>query len=189
MIRMAMAGVMLAIAAWQLGQGSMIQVKAAAGQWLLERSWVRSLSTGSPVTPWPGAVSYPVAGLAVPRLGLRHLVLDSAETPVLAWGPGMEVGILGHRVIAGHRDTHFSFLGDLEPGDRIELALADGTIEHWRVAGIEVVDSRVTAIDMGRPGPLLTLITCYPLDALSPGGPMRLVVSLNRLVSRESAPT
>jgi sortase A len=80
-------------------------------------------------------------------------------------------------LIAAHRDTHFRFLGDLQPGHRIELEQPAGIIRNWRVNDRRVVDSRETQIDLGAPGPLLTLVTCYPLDAPDAGGPLRLVVS------------
>ncbi len=167
---------LLAAGGWQLGQGASVQLKAWLGQVLLERAWAGT--DESPRSPWPGAVSHPVARLHVPALGIERLVLDGAETPVLAWGPGLETGAGGHRMIAAHRDTHFRFLGQLERGQVIELELADRRVERWRVIAHEVVDARTTRLDMGREGDLLTLVTCYPFDAASPGGPLRYVVSL-----------
>lgn len=174
-------------AVWQLGSAGWIQAKAGLGQWLLERAWQETLEDGASVEPWPGAVSRPVARLRMPRLSIDHLVLEGLDTPVMAWGPGMTVGEGGHRVIAAHRDTHFSFLRAVETGDRFELIDADGRRRWWGVETIRVVDSRETGLDVHAPIDALTLITCYPFDAPVAGGPERLVVQLRPLESAGEA--
>ena len=179
MIRMTAIVLLVAMAAWSLFQAGQVQGKAWLGQQLLERAWNRSLDRGETVEPWPGAISHPIARLSMPRLDLDHLVLDGADTPILAWGPGMETGPNGQRLIAAHRDTHFRALRSIEPGDRARLQHVDGRIEDWTVARIDVVDARDTRIDMASDGNRLLLVTCYPFDASAPGGPMRLVASLH----------
>lgn len=178
---------LLIVAAWQLGSAGWIQAKAELGQWLLERAWQRTLEGEEAVEPWPGAVSQPVARLRMPRLSVDHLVLDGLDTPVMAWGPGMAVGEGGHRVLAAHRDTHFSFLREVEPGDRFELIDAEGQRQWWRVQSIRVVDSRRTGIDLGWRETAMTLITCYPFDAPVAGGPQRLIVRLKPVSEGVSA--
>lgn len=177
MTRTLLICVLLAGGFWQLGQGGLVQAKAWLGQALLEQAWATS-DSDEPVKPWPGAVSHPIARLSVPSLALDRLVLDGADTAVLAWGPGMEVGPNGHHMIAAHRDTHFRFLEHIELGDLIWLEQRDGPARSWRVIDLAVVDSRETAIDMNLDQELLTLVTCYPFDARSTGGPLRYVVSL-----------
>ena len=178
MIRGAGIVLLLGLAGWSLLQAGMVQGKAWLGQHLLERAWSQVMESGEAVEPWPGAVSHPVARLSMPRLNLDHLVLEGADGAVLAWGPGMEIGPNGQRLIAAHRDTHFRSLRGLEPGDRAALQHGDGRIEHWTVARIDIVDARRTAIDMAGEGDHLLLVTCYPFDATEPGGPLRLVASL-----------
>lgn len=180
---------LLLVAFWQLGAAGWIQAKAELGQWLLERAWQRSLEGEESVEPWPGAVSHPVARLRVPRLAVDYLVLKGLETPVMAWGPGMALGEGGHRVVAAHRDTHFSFLRAIEVGDRLELTDADGRRRWWRVETIRVVDSRRVGLDLDGPGRVMTLITCYPFDAPVAGGPQRLVVSLRPLAPAKEVTT
>lgn len=170
---------LLGVAMWQFGQAGLVHGKAWLGQVLLERAWQRTLDGEEGVKPWPGAVSHPVARLHVERLDLDYLVLDGADTPVLAWGPGMETGRGGHRLLAAHRDTHFRFLKEIEIGDRMALRHADGRFEHWQVGAIEVVDERTTSLDMSLPAHVMTLVTCYPFDTATPGGPLRYVVSLD----------
>jgi sortase A len=41
---------------------------------------------------------------------------------------------------------------------------------------MRIVDRRDTSVLTTSPGPTLTLITCYPFDAVVPGGPLRYVV-------------
>lgn len=178
MIRVVAILLLLGVAVGSLYQAGMVQGKAWLGQYLLQRAWSQGIERGEVVEPWPGAVSHPVARLSMPRLDLDHLVLEGADTPVLAWGPGMETGPNGQRMIAAHRDTHFRSLRRLETGDHAELQFTDGRVERWSVAGIDIVDARRTAIDMSGEAGHLLLVTCYPFDASDPGGPMRLVASL-----------
>jgi sortase A len=53
---------------------------------------------------------------------------------------------------------------------------ADGRLD-WRVGEVSVVDSRTAVIRNDDRGAGLILITCYPFDALVPGGPLRYVVT------------
>jgi hypothetical protein len=39
-----------------------------------------------------------------------------------------------------------------------------------------MIDGRLPFKVSGEDGPMLLLVTCYPLDALVPGGPLRYVV-------------
>jgi len=176
---------LLAAGLWQVGQGATVHAKALVGQVLLERAWAGENSAAS---PWPGAVSRPIARMHIPDLNIRQLVLEGADTPVLAWGPGMETGPHGHRMIAAHRDTHFRFLEHLDIDHRLELEHRDGKQERWQVVDRQIVDSRVTRLDMGRVGDLLTLVTCYPFDTTAAGGPLRLVITLRPEIEPGTSP-
>lgn len=168
---------LLVVAAFsQLAEFGRIQGKGMVGQWLMASAWAGADVEGAR-SPWPGARTRPAARLFVPELKIDRLVVEGVATPNLAWGPGIETGRNGHVLIAAHRDTHFRFLGDLEQGHRIELEQPAGVIRKWRVSDHRIVDSRTTSLDMHAPGPLLTLVTCWPLDAIEAGGPLRLVVS------------
>src|SRR5437773_12202841 len=46
-----------------------------------------------------------------------------------------------------------------------------------RVRDIAIVDARELAMPRDTEYPTLTLVTCYPFDALVPGGPLRYVVT------------
>lgn len=185
-LRIAIAVALLAASTLLFGHAAWIHAKGFVGQLLMERAWSRAERTGDePALPWPGARTRPAARLIVPALDVDRLVLEGVDLPKLAWGPGLVSGQRNHHVIAGHRDTHFRFLGDLKPGDGVQLAFAHRRDEaptgpgtsNWVVAGANVVDSRTARIDLDAPGPLLTLVTCYPLDAQFGGTPLRLVIT------------
>jgi sortase A len=181
MTRPLLIACVLAVGLWQIAAAASIHAKAWLGQALMERAWHESRQRDKPVPPWPGSVSHPIARIKVPALDVDHLVLEGADTPVLAWGPGMEVGPDGHRLIAAHRDTHFRFLQHLEPGALVHLELASGQTEHWQVEGQRIVDSRRVGLDLAASGDRMTWVTCWPFDAIEAGGPLRLLVTLERV--------
>ncbi len=162
-------------------KGGYIKLKANLASLLIESSWVVRESGSEPIKPWPWADTSAIARIMMPRLGISHLVMKDASGESLAFGPGsMRPEVLlagsGHSVIAGHRDTHFKFLSDLLPGDRIELENFSGQYQTYQVARTRVMDVRhgdlVLDIDVSG----VTLITCWPFDAITPGGPLRYVV-------------
>jgi len=173
--------IFLACGAWQFGQGAWIHAKAILAQRLLEAAWADTLDSGKEVRPWPWADTWPVCRLSVPRLGLRRIVLAGASGASLAFGPGLLLwgaapGAPGHAVIAGHRDTHFEFLREIARGDRFDIEHIDGRVQQFIVSATEIVDAR-NAVWESASTPVLTLVTCYPFDALRPGGDLRFVVT------------
>ncbi|HEY9538380.1 MAG TPA: sortase, partial [Kiloniellaceae bacterium] len=127
-----------------------------------------------------------VARLRVPAAEVDLTVLAGASGRTLAFGPAVVEGTegLGHQILSGHRDTHFAFLRDLPDGTRLELQDAGGTWHAYRVRGHQVIDVRqpVTAQPAG-PAALLTLVTCWPFDAVTPGGPLRYAVTAEAIPS------
>ena len=83
-------------------------------------------------------------------------------------------------MIAGHRDTHFSFLRELRPGDVIVLEAEDGAGHVFAVESARVVDAERERIQVDGEAASLLLVTCYPFDALLPGGPLRYAVRARR---------
>ena len=80
-------------------------------------------------------------------------------------------------MVGGHRDTHFAFLRDLLPGTPLELELPDGSVRRYRTAAGAIVDTRRTPLVRDDRADTLLLVTCYPFDALTAGGPLRYVVA------------
>lgn len=179
-LRLAAAAVLAAAGLLLAAQALYIPAKAQIAQILLEQAFAESLASGQPVKPWSWADTWPVARLSVPRLGESAIVLASGSGQALAFGPGHlagtpEPGGPGTSVIAAHRDTHFDFLGELDPGDEIVVDRADGAVKRFRVTGSRVVRFDELRVDPSASVHRLVLATCWPLDAVTPG-PLRLVV-------------
>ncbi|MGB5511239.1 MAG: class D sortase, partial [Woeseiaceae bacterium] len=90
-------------------------------------------------------------------------------------------GKAGNVIIAGHRDTHFRFLSDVEPGELLGLETGEGQRHVYEVIGADVVDARKGSLILDTESAMLTLVTCYPFEARDPGGPMRYVVTAKML--------
>ncbi len=175
--------------ALSFGVGLYIPAKAAAAQLLLRAAWARTGAT--PVRPWPWARTWPVARLLVPRLKIDEIVLDGAEGAALAFAPGLVNGTAspdqpGNVALAGHRDTVFRFLGELRLGDELRLETGRGRCRRYAVRETAVVREDDTWVLAPASG-MLTLVTCYPLDATRPGGALRYVVRAVEVTSRERA--
>jgi len=183
----------LAIGLWQLGAGAWLPLKAWAAQSLLRDAWEETRAGAAEVRPWPWADTWPVARLRAIGGVVDLVVLSGGSGRTLAFGPGhLEAspvpGALGNTVLVGHRDTHFRFLAELEAGDELELETADGRRLTYRVTGIEILDARSDGIGLDDPGDRLTLVTCYPFDAVRPGGPLRYLVTAERRADGPATP-
>jgi sortase A len=175
------AAVFLAVIGLALfGQGIWIFAKAVLAQILLERAFAETIATGRVVKPWPWADTWPVARIAVPRLGKSAIVLAGSSGQALAFGPGHVertpiAGERGTAVYSAHRETHFAFLGNVGIGDEIRVTRADGAEVGFRVTGTSVVRWDASGIDPLAPGQNLVLATCWPLDGTT-SGPLRYLV-------------
>lgn len=176
------AAVSLVFGLWNFGGALYIHAKAEVAQMLLRTAWVRTQSSGEPAKPWPWADTHPVARLVIPAYGVDELVLEGANGRALAFGPGhVESSALpgerGHAVISAHRDTHFRFLRELAVGDEIVVEQADGERITYRVTSLSIRNEQDLALVRDTDEPTLSLVTCYPFDAIRPGGPLRYVVT------------
>ena len=176
-----------------IGKGLYIHAKARLAQALIAHAWAASRDRGAPVRPWPWADTYPIARLRVPAHDIDLYVLEGDSGRSLAFGPGHMSrtalpGQAGNAVISAHRDTHFAFLKDLRIGDELEIELADASTRRYRIGEMAVVNQRDMAITEDSRVPMLTLVTCYPFDAVVPGGPLRYVVSAEAVKIEPSSP-
>jgi len=184
-----LAALMAAAALIPLGSGGYILAKAQVAQWLLTSAWDRTLAGETQVRPWSWADTWPVARLDLGPKGGSVLVLAGASGRTLAFGPGHLgstplPGAGGNSAFAGHRDTHFAALADLAPGDRLRVEIPGRTL-GYRITETRVVDQAEVGVLADRGHEALTLITCYPFDALIPGGPLRFVVFAESRVLRD----
>ena len=182
--RRLLALVLLLVGFQQLGSAGYIHAKAHLAQVLIGDAWAKTVVSGGAVEkPWPWADTWPVARLEVPRHQVNLYVLSGTSGNALAFGPGYEQasarpGQAGVTVIGGHRDTHFEFLRNITGNTLLSLQLPSGQRRAYQVSGTRIVDTDkepYLQADQGRSE--LLLVTCYPFDALVPGGPLRYVVS------------
>jgi sortase A len=180
----------LLMALHQLGTAGLITAKAQFAQLLINGAWQRSLNSGGAAEkPWPWADTWPVARLEVPRLSVDLFVLWGAKGNSLAFGPGYDSasaipGRGGVTVIGGHRDTHFEFLRDIEVNTLLSVQLPDGESVSYLVSDMRVVDiDRDPYLSLNSEGSALVLVTCYPFDALLPGGTLRYVVTARAVLN------
>lgn len=166
---------------WQLGSGLYIHLKAQLAQHLIESAWSRTLRGEHEVRPWPWADTWPIARLQVPAKDIDLYVLADASGRSLAFGPGYvsgsaTPGTTGNSIIAAHRDTHFRFLRELKPGTLIAVQTSDGVVHDYEMSEAQILDVQHHYIEVQSAEPTLTLLTCYPFDAIVPGGPLRYAV-------------
>ena len=184
-----LSGLFFALAAlglWQVASAGWIHAKAILAQHLIASAWAEARDGGASRRPWPWADMRPIARLTVPDRGIELYILDSVSPRALAFGPAhvsgtASLGSWGNTVIVAHRDTHFSFLRSLAPDEEIDLELAAGAHARYRVLEVAIVDKDETRVLDNADSPQLTLITCYPFDAVRPGTRLRYVVIAARV--------
>ena len=165
----------------QAGGGLAIHAKAALAQVLLQQAWQFTQLTGVPLRPWPWADTRPIARLSLGGSRPDLFVLAGASGRTLAFGPGHHddsalPGTDGNAVLSAHRDTHFRALRDLAVGDELAVERPDGVVVVYRVQQVSVVDRRDVVLPRDPGLPMLTLVTCWPFDAVAAGTPLRYVV-------------
>lgn len=153
-----------------------IHSKALLAQLLIQQAWSDIQNGQAKSKPWPWADTWPVARLTAPRLKQDLYVLDGANGSSFAFGPGQYRG-LESTVIAGHRDTHFRFLNEIKIGDYLLLENNKGEKSHYQVNDLKVANRFEHSLRPLFGENNLTLVTCYPFEALTPNGPLRYVVS------------
>lgn len=179
------AAVLAIVGTWQAAEAGWIHAKAYVAQGLIASAWRDAKIGRAPRRPWPWADMRPVARLKVPAHRIDLYVLDNASNRALAFGPAHVVGTaapggFGNTVIVAHRDTHFAFLRELNADDEIDVETARGAA-RYRVREVAIVDKSETRVMDAADSPQLTLITCYPFEALMPGTSLRYVVIADRM--------
>lgn len=177
---------------WQAGSGAWIHAKARLAQWLLTHAWERTLSGETAVRPWPWADTWPMARLRIASRDLDVIVLQGDSGASLAFGPGFAPGSsspgqAGTKLISAHRDTHFRALADVRPGDAIELETPGG-VWIYRVVDTVVVHADRDKVEKELLQDQLVLSTCYPFDAVIPGGPLRYLVYADSSGQKRTVP-
>lgn len=156
------------------GQALYLSGKAWLAQQLLYAAWQEGEDSNTEIKPWPWADIHPRGLLEVPGLGVQQVVLNDHSGESLAFGPGVAESN-GSAVLAGHRDSHFTFVENLQVGDHINWRPSGRPAQGFRVSSVQVLDTRLQE-EIVPPEDALLLITCFPFDTLEAGGPLRYVV-------------
>lgn len=129
-------------------------------------------------------ISNAIAMLTIPQLNLGSAVFATADQRALNRGLGHIVGTSlpggdGNVGIAGHRDSFFRSLKDIERGEDIYLKTHEGR-QHYRVSDINIVTPSDVWVLEPTALPALTLVTCYPFYFVG-NAPQRFVVTAYRV--------
>ena len=183
------AFVLLVAGGLLLADGCWIRAKAVLAQYLLQNAFQETIRTGKLTKAWPWADTWPVARLRMERLDVDLIVLEGEHGEVLAFGPGhvptsSAPGSNGHCLLVGHRDSSFSFLQYLQPGDIFSLQAGDGTLQYFRMRESSVHAADTLYLDESDQASL-TLLTCYPFDSIQPGTKLRYLVFSDRVEKSE----
>jgi sortase A len=179
-VRRLLSGGLCALGLVLMLSGSWIYAKALVAQVLLRGAWADARAGHVEARPWPWADTWPVARLRSPAHGVDLIVLEGATGSTTAFGPGhilgtTSPGAVGNVGLAAHRDTHFSFLEQVQLGEQLWLELPDGRRRRYEIAALSIVH-RTDTRSLGSTADALTLVTCFPFHATAPGGPWRYVV-------------
>ena len=162
--------------------GLWVKAKSKLAQILLNQAFERTLSStpGTGIKPWYWADMKPFARLQVPRLNVSSIVLNNTSGEALAFGPGHMVntpvpGENGTSVFAAHRDTHFSWLKNIQTGDKLNVERADGNKVSFKVTRSWIARYDESGVNADSSGKRLILSTCYPFNSDTPG-PLRYIV-------------
>ena len=141
-------------------------------------------------TPPLGLAPVPLAVLRIAKIRLEVPILPGTDDRTLDRAVGHIEGTAlpgtdGNVGLAGHRDSFFRGLKDINPGDLIEID-THAERSSYRVERIWVVDPTEVSVLTPTSGPALTLVTCYPFDFVGPA-PRRFIVRAlpaNRVASQ-----
>jgi len=132
-----------------------------------------------PVEAKPPARSAVIGRLEIPNLHLTAMIQEGADASTLrrAVGhiPGTALpGRRGNVGLAGHRDTFFRALREIQVNDAIELQTQNGTYRYL-VESLRIVGPRDVHVLASTGDESLTLVTCYPFYYVG-SAPKRFIV-------------
>lgn len=133
---------------------------------------------GSP-SSLPSAASGVVGRISIPRLHLSAIVEEGVDEATLARAvghiPGTAMpGETGNMAIAGHRDTFFRKLKDLQRNDKIDFTTHSGRY-RYTVESLTVVEPSDVSVLEAKGGKILTIVTCFPFQYIG-NAPRRFIV-------------
>ncbi len=120
-----------------------------------------------------------IGRISIPRLHLSAIVEEGIDVTTLARAvghiPGTALpGQIGNIGIAGHRDTFFRALKDLQPHDEIDFTTHSGRF-HYTVDSLRIVEPDNVGVLQPVGGQTLTIVTCFPFQYIG-NAPRRFIV-------------
>lgn len=148
------------------------------------RSELPSLLPAAPIDPPATAPGGLIGRIEIPRLSLSTVVVEGIGKRALrrAVGhiPGTALpGQVGNVGIAGHRDTFFRSLKDIQVHDMIVVSTRWGEY-RYRVVSSRVVGPHEVEVLDPTSDEVLTLVTCHPFYLVGPA-PDRFIVRAARV--------
>jgi sortase A len=136
-------------------------------------------TASGPSATTPPAPESVIGRLEIPRLKLAVMVREGADERTLSRAvghiPGTALpGKVGNVGLAGHRDTFFRALRNIQADDTIELQTTGGNYRYL-VKSTRVVTPRDVSVLQASGGETLTLVTCYPFYYVG-SAPKRFIV-------------
>jgi sortase A len=170
-----------ALAVLGLGVWAYVHVERSVFEVYQGRKLANLAAAPGPATPQlaPPTPGELIGRLTIDRVGVSAIVVEGVEQATLRRGAGHLPGTAlpgsgGNVAIAGHRDTDFRGLEDVEQGDRIDLETPRGRFVYV-VESTAVVPPDAVEELAPRGHSALTLITCHPFNFVGPA-PDRYVV-------------
>ena len=132
-----------------------------------------------------------IGRLVIPRLNLQAVVREGAgaDTLDLALGhiPGTAMpGQPGNVGVAGHRDTLFRGLRNIQQNDVIEFQTPSGSY-NYQVESTSIVTPKDVSVLRAGDHPEMTLVTCYPFYFVG-SAPDRFIVKARLIQTPAAAP-
>jgi sortase A len=115
-----------------------------------------------------------VGRIDIPEVGVSAVIVDGIDDTSLRRAVGLVPGTAWpgsdkKTAVAGHRDTYFRGLRNIEVGDKIFISMP-GNALRYRVKSLLVVDPHDVKVLGPGDGVDLTLVTCYPFNYVGPAG-------------------
>ncbi|HZI78835.1 MAG TPA: class D sortase [Vicinamibacterales bacterium] len=138
----------------------------------------------------PAATRRVLGRLEIPTLGVSTIVREGEDARTLQLAVGHIAGTAlpgsaGNMGLAGHRDTFFRRLREIDVGDVIRLVAVEGTYTYV-VESTQIVDPDDVWVLDPTPEPSLTLVTCYPFTYIG-SAPERFIVRARMTTPRAPA--
>ncbi|MGA8144570.1 MAG: class D sortase [Candidatus Acidiferrales bacterium] len=133
-----------------------------------------------------------IGEMQIPRLELKAIVVQGESSRILRHAVGhipetALPGQPGNVAIAGHRDSFFRPLRNIQPGDAISIQTSDGGFQYQVESTEVVLPSDVHVLEPSGEN-TLTLVTCFPFYYVG-AAPKRFIVRARQVGTSLPQPT